>query len=382
MKYLCSILLMVALQSAAQGQAPNFFITGKIGNIDKPAKVYLDFSDGNTGGGVDSAEVVNGVFSLSGYTAGIATARLTLDHTGEGKQASIYKGGDNIYFYFANDHLDIQSADSLINSHAQGSDTYDGYVAYNKAIGGSIMQIDRIVNAEFAAGTPAQRADTNFTKTVDADFQRRITLMRKNQIQFAKDHPDSFFGLVALSEAGRINKANADQTDSIFKAINEKWRETNFGKALAQRIEAARLVVAGEPAPLFTLKDANGKPLSLTGLRGKVVLLDFWASWCEPCRAESPNLKTQYQLYKDKGLEIVSVSLDTDKKSWLKAIADDGLTWLQVSDLKGYASEVVRSYGIGGVPSFFLLGRDGKILANSNLQGAALNQKLVEIFGH
>jgi peroxiredoxin len=363
-------------------RAPNFFITGKIGNMDKPARAYLDYSDGNGGGGVDSSELVNGVFSFSGYTAGISTARMSLDHTGEGKQAAIYKGGDNIYFYFANDHMAIRSADSMINAQVTGSEIFDGYVAYNKAIGGSIMQIDRIVNAEFAAGTPEQQKDSNFMKVVNDDFRRRINLMKKNQIQFAKDHPDSFFGLVALSEAGAINKANVDAADSIFNAINLKWRDTNFGKALAQRIEAARLVVPGEPAPLFTLADANGQPLSLADLKGKVVLLDFWASWCEPCRAESPNLKTQYQLYKDKGLQIISVSLDTDKKNWLKAISDDGLTWLQVSDLKGYNSEVVRSYGISGVPSFFLIGRDGKILANANLQGAALNQRLAEIFGH
>jgi peroxiredoxin len=363
-------------------QAPNFSITGKIGNMDKPAKAYLDYSDGNGGGGVDSSELVNGVFKFSGYTAGISTARMSLDHTGEGKQAAIYKGGDNIYFYFANDHMTVRSADSLINAQAAGSEMYDGYVAYNKAIGGSIMQIDRIVNAEFAAGTPEQQKDSTFTKVVDADFRRRINVMKKNQVQFAKDHPESFFGLVALSEAGAINKANVDEADSIFNAINLKWRDTNFGKALAQKIEAARLVVPGVPAPLFTLHDANGAALSLADLKGKVVLIDFWASWCEPCRAESPNLKTQYQLYKDKGFQIISVSLDTDKKSWVKAISDDGLTWLQVSDLKGYNSEVVRSYGISGVPSFFLIGRDGKIIANANLQGTALNQKLAEIFGH
>lgn len=132
--------------------------------------------------------------------------------------------------------------------------------------------------------------------------------------------------------------------------------------------------------PDITLKDTSGRQVKLSDFKGKIVLIDFWASWCEPCRAESPNLKTQYKLYKDKGFEIISVSLDTDKKNWLKAIADDGLTWLQVSDLKGYRSEAVQSYGIGGVPSFFLIGRDGKIIANTNIQGEPLNQRLAEMF--
>lgn len=363
-------------------QASNFSITGKIGHMNKPCKAYLDYSDGNGGGRVDSSDVVDGVFHFSGYTAGISTARMSLDHTGEGKQASIYKGGDNIYFYFAQDHMNIHSADSLINATVTGSETFAGYAAYNKAIGGSIMQIDRIVNAEFNAGTPEQRADSNFGKKINEDFRRRIALMKQNQVKFAKEHPHSFFGLVALSEAGAVNKENVDAVDSIYSAIDMQWRNTNFGKAMEQKITAARLVVAGEPAPLFTLNDSNGRPLSLANLKGKVVLIDFWASWCEPCRAESPNLKTQYQQYKDKGFEIISVSLDTDKKNWLKAISDDGLTWLQVSDLKGYNSDVVRSYGISGVPSFFLIGKDGKIIANSNLQGEALNQRLATIFGH
>ena len=172
-------------------QAPNFSITGKIGHMDKPTKAYLDYSDGNGGGGVDSSDVVDGVFHFSGYTAGISTARMSLDHTGEGKQAAIYKGGDNIYFYFAQDHMNIRSADSLINATVTGSEIFSGYVAYNKAIGGSIMQIDRIVNAEFNAGTPEQRADSNFSKKINEDFRRRITLMKQNQVKFAKEHPST-----------------------------------------------------------------------------------------------------------------------------------------------------------------------------------------------
>ena len=362
--------------AANAAHAPNFWITGKVGNA---AKVYLDFTDGEAGG-VDSAVVVNGAFHLSGYNPGIATARLSLDHTGEGKQASIYKGSDNIYFYFGEDHMTISSPDSLINAQVTGSELFDGYAAYNKTVGGPIMAIDRIVNAELAAGTPEQRQDTNFVKAINAHFLQMMASMKQKQIQFAKDHPDSFFGLVALSEAGAINSSNVATAEPIYDAIAEKWRTTTFGKALAQKIKAAHVVVAGQQAPLFTLNDAGGKPLSLADLKGKVVLIDFWASWCEPCRAESPNLKTQYKLYKDKGFEIISVSLDTDKDRWLKAIADDGLTWLQVSDLKGYNSAAVRSYGIGGVPSFFLIGRDGKIIASSNLQGEALNQRLTQMF--
>ena len=362
----------------AAAQAPNFTISGKIGNLNKPAKIYLDYSDNNSGG-TDSTVLVDGKFSFSGNNPGFSAARITLDHTGEGKQASIYKGGDNIYFYFTNEHLSIVSDDSLINAKVTGSKVYDENAAYNKVIGGSIMEIDKIANGRFNSGTPEQRKDTAFIKAIDKWFRNKMVDRTQKQIQFAKDHPDSFFAVVALTESAG-SKLNVAQVEPVFNAIDEKWRMTGLGKQFAQRIKAAKTIVVGDNAPIIALNDANGKSVSLADLKGKIVLIDFWASWCEPCRAEGPNLKEQYKLYKDKGFEILSVSLDTDKKSWLKAIDDDGLTWLQVSDLKGYRSETVQSYGIGGVPTFFLVDRNGKIIANSNLQGVALNQKLAELF--
>jgi len=138
-----------------------------------------------------------------------------------------------------------------------------------------------------------------------------------------------------------------------------------------------------QQAPLFTQNDTTGKPISLADLKGKVVLIDFWASWCEPCRAASPNLKTQYQLYKNKGLEIISVSIDNKRNSWLSAIKEDSLPWLQVSDLNGPDNKAARLYGVKDVPSFFLIDREGKIIANNDnndLVGESLNKKLAELF--
>lgn len=377
MKIKISIIIAL-LPLFAAAQTPGFTISGKIGNLNAPAKIHLDYTD-NGAGHTDSAILVNGSFSFSGHADDISTARISLDHTGEGKQASIFKGGDNIYIYFSNENMVITSKDSLINAKVTGSKVYDEQQAYNKTIGGSIMEIDRIANGRFSSGTPAQQKDTAFVKAIDAWFRKKIADRTAAQIQFAKDNPHSFFAIVALMESAG-SKMDVAQVEPIYNAIDEKWRTTGLGKDMAKRIKAAHAVNVGDMAPEFTLNNASGKPVSLASLKGKVVLIDFWASWCEPCRAESPNLKTQYKLYKDKGFEIISVSLDTDRKSWLKAIADDGLTWLQVSDLKGYRSNAVQSYGIGGVPSFFLIGRDGKIIANTNIQGAPLNQRLAEIF--
>jgi len=369
------LILASMLPFFAAAQAPNFTISGKIGNLNKPAMIYLDYE----GGSEDSTALVNGTFHFSGYVSEITPARISLGHNGEGKHLSIYKGGDNIYPYFANENIVITSNDSLINAKVTGSKTYDQYAAYNKTIGGSIMEIDRVMNNEFSSATPEQQKDTTFIKALDVQFRKKIADRTVKQIQFAKDHPDSFFGLVAIAESAG-SKMDVAKIEPIYNAFTPELQATRLGKDIAQRIKAAHAIGVGDAAPLFTLNDVNGKQISLADLKGKVVLIDFWASWCEPCRAESPNLKTQYKLYKDKGFEIISVSLDTDRKSWLKAINDDSLTWLQVSDLKGYRSDAVRAYGIGGIPSFFLIGRDGKIIANTNVQGAALNQRLAEMF--
>ncbi|MBR1549474.1 MAG: AhpC/TSA family protein [Bacteroidales bacterium] len=173
-----------------------------------------------------------------------------------------------------------------------------------------------------------------------------------------------------------------EQYAPLYKKIRDglidKWPENEFVKHVDSRVRTA--LVAGMEAPDIVMADRNGNTRRLSDLRGKVVLIDFWASWCRPCRMENPNVVRLYSQFHNKGFEVFSVSLDNNRDAWLKAIEDDHLSWPNhVSDLRGWSSAAGRLYGIQSIPATVLVAPDGKIMAR-NLRGKDLENKLKEIF--
>ncbi|GAB3927546.1 TlpA disulfide reductase family protein [Mucilaginibacter myungsuensis] len=366
------------LPAFAMAQTSNFSITGQIGKIGQPAKVYIDYSD-NGKNHEDSCVVVDGKFTFKGNVSGVTTSRMSFDHQGKGKPHSIYApNADVVYIYFGKENVSFISKDSLANAQVLGSKIYNEFQAYNAQIGGTIMALTKAVNQEFQSASPEMQKDTTFQKAVDARFLRNIKRREEKQFEFAKANPNSYFALVALSESAGT-KVDVARVEPVYKALNADLRNTDMGKELAMRITATTITAVGQQAPQFTQNDVNGKPLSLASLKGKYVLVEFWASWCGPCRAGNPNLVEQYKLYKDKGFEILSVSLDNNKQAWVDAIKKDGLPWLHVSDLKYWNNDVARLYGVRAVPASFLLDKDGKVIGNT-LRDESLNAKLAEIF--
>ena len=166
----------------------------------------------------------------------------------------------------------------------------------------------------------------------------------------------------------------------MITALDGKANGIDVYDNMSSQIKDMRQTAVGVEAPEIALMEPNGGDLKLSDLRGQVILIDFWGSWCGPCRRENPNVKKVYDKYHGKGFEILGVSLDKDKAAWLEAIGQDQLNWRHVSDLKYWQSEVVATYKITGIPMTVLVDKEGKIIAK-NLRGEALENKLAQIFG-
>lgn len=372
------LILAALLPLFAAAQNPNFTITGKIGNLNKPAKIYLDYSSDGVGKS-DSCELVDGAFKFTGHIENIASGRMTLSREGIRDKEIYGTGGlgDVIYPSFGKENIRINSADSLFNAKWTNSKVYDESIAFIKAVGPPVMTIHHNANATLSRATPEQKADTLFFKALDKKVTEMQASRRKKIVEFALANPNSYFAMHNLSEANYGTKPEVIL--AAFNKMSEALRLSYNGQSLYKMLSADKVTALGATAPNFTQKDVDGKPVSLSDYKGKYVLVEFWASWCAPCRAESPNLLKQYAAYKDKGFEILGVSVDSDKAKWLDAIKKDGLTWTQVSDLKGWESDARKVYGISGVPANFLVSPDGKIVG-AHLTGEKLNQKLAKIF--
>ncbi len=195
--------------------------------------------------------------------------------------------------------------------------------------------------------------------------------------QLVRQNPGSVVSAFVVS--GVLNpEENFGLADTVATQLKKTMPDSRYTKSLVARLEPMRATAVGSVAPEINLAAPDGKPVTLTSLRGKYVLIDFWASWCGPCRRENPNVVKAYNKYKGKGFEIYGVSFDQDRGKWLNAIKSDGLTWTHVSDLKGWESAAGQSYSIKSIPASILLDPQGRIIGK-NLRGEALEAKLASV---
>jgi len=357
-------------------QVGSYSIKGTFANTEKNGKVFLSYNaKGNTN--KDSAVVSGGKFELNGQVSSAYRAYLEFV---PGIPASGLRNAkkDIKLFYIEPENIIFKMQDSLKNAVVSGSQATSDELKLRDILAPVSAQIFKGRVRYSKIDKAAANADS-LKKSIENELvalaKTRTLLISK----FIEDNPDSYLSLWAIRD---IAGAYLDGEDApiLYEKISPRIKNTPDGKEFASILKGVDRTREGRVAPGFVQPDTAGNLVKLSDFKGKYVLVDFWASWCHPCREENPRVLKAYNKYKSKDFTVIGISIDQQKMRslWLKAIKDDGMPWTQLIDPSGDPKGAAGVYGVKAIPSNFLIGPDGKIIAR-NLRGGDLERKLGEL---
>lgn len=356
---------LVSLLAFACSSEPHYVVKANIEGSDTVTFYLQKRQDGKLAT-IDSAVSKKGSFTMKGKVNYPDLVMLVAGNTRQ-----------RLQFYLENSEITINGKlDSLYVAKITGSKTQDEYRSFvdsNKPLSDAYSALYTQYQAARQAGDQARVAQIE--KQADSISKE----MMNNQKNFVRNNPASYV-TPSIIQSVSYESEPAELEEMISK-LDTAIAKLPQIQTLMTRVNAMKAVAVGQKAPDFTMNDVNGNPVSLASKLGpKLLLVDFWAAWCNPCRQENPNVVKVYNDFHKKGFDVLGVSLDRDKDSWLKAIADDKLTWTHVSDLKYWDNAAARLYAVNSIPANFLLDETGTIIGR-NLRGEDLQKKVSEILG-
>jgi len=321
---------------------------------------------------IDTSIVMNGTFKLKGIIPGSQMRALTIDGV-LGKLVFILEPGE----IFIEAYKDSLGASKVLGT-------------YNNTVFEAFKTQNRVISEEIGSIRKKYMESNNDPELQKALRKRGDSLRKVNKnfgVEFAISHPDSDFSLLLLENLTARSGFDVELISEAFEGLDETMVSRNASNILIAnkvktKIEAASNVPLkkGDLAPDFTAPTPKGQQITMSKIKGKVTIIDFWASWCKPCRIENPNLVKVYNEYHDKGLEIISVALDRENKKefWTQAIQKDQLNWYNVSNLKYWNDPIAKAYSVNSIPATFIIDENGVIIAD-RLRGADLETKIKEL---
>lgn len=383
-KILFVLTASAAIISCSKVKDGEYLITGTATGIENGKTIILQGADPATRMPVslDTVKVENGKFEIKGKVTEPAFHTLIL------------QGANGpIPFILETGEIKINiDKDSIHKSKVSGTYNNDEYVAFTEDMTKTQKNLIDFQKKNNQKMQQAQQAQD--TATINSLMKQYMTIQKEVQessktkyLKYAETHPKSFITVLIVQSMFNDPAADTKKLETLYNSLDESVKNTAPGKEIKTRLGQAKMPSVGATAPAvgspnwradFSAPNPEGKVVSLRESLGKVTIVDFWASWCGPCRQENPHVVALYKELHSKGLNIIGVSLDKDAAAWKQAIAKDGLTWTHVSNLKHWEEPIAKQYHVEAIPATFILDANGKVVAQ-DLRGPALKEKILEL---